>query len=76
MMTRRLRWHIFGPAAVFVALVSVPDSQLGAHGGGLDKYGCHHDRKAGTYHCHRGPCAGRAFPSQAGMLADACSNGR
>lgn len=23
-----------------------------AHGGGLDRNGCHHDRKAGTYHCH------------------------
>lgn len=23
-----------------------------AHGGGLDKNGCHHDRKTGTYHCH------------------------
>lgn len=25
-----------------------------AHGGGLDKHGCHHDRKRGGYHCHRG----------------------
>lgn len=24
-----------------------------AHGGGLDKNGCHHDRKNGDYHCHR-----------------------
>lgn len=24
-----------------------------AHGGGLDKNGCHHDRKTGSYHCHR-----------------------
>jgi hypothetical protein len=23
-----------------------------AHGGGLDKNGCHHDRKNGGYHCH------------------------
>lgn len=23
-----------------------------AHGGGLDKYGCHWDRSTGTYHCH------------------------
>ncbi|WP_448659205.1 excalibur calcium-binding domain-containing protein [Sphingomonas sp. CJ99] len=30
-----------------------------AHGGGLDKHGCHHDRKGGTgYHCHRGPGPG------------------
>jgi hypothetical protein len=25
-----------------------------AHGGGLDKSGCHHDRKKGGYHCHNG----------------------
>lgn len=25
-----------------------------AHGGGLDAQGCHHDRKNGGYHCHRG----------------------
>ena len=23
---------------------------LGAHGGGLDAYGCHHNRKLGGYH--------------------------
>jgi hypothetical protein len=27
------------------------------HGGGLDGYGCHNNRKAGGYHCHRGPLA-------------------
>lgn len=25
-----------------------------AHGGGLNKAGCHNDRKNGGYHCHRG----------------------
>ena len=25
-----------------------------AHGGGLDKHGCHTNRKTGDYHCHRG----------------------
>lgn len=25
-----------------------------AHGGGLDRYGCHNDRRNGGYHCHRG----------------------
>ena len=24
-----------------------------AHGGGLDKHGCHHERSTGKYHCHR-----------------------
>jgi hypothetical protein len=36
-----------------------------AHGGGLDGLGCHHDRKLGGYHCHRGPLAGRSFSSPA-----------
>lgn len=39
-----------------------------AHGGGLDGYGCHLNRKAGGYHCHRGPLAGSSFASQAEML--------
>jgi hypothetical protein len=39
-----------------------------AHGGGLDAYGCHHNRKTGGYHCHRGPFAGEAFNSKAEML--------
>jgi hypothetical protein len=38
------------------------------HGGGLDSYGCHNNRKAGGYHCHRGALAGQAFGSQAEML--------
>jgi hypothetical protein len=38
------------------------------HGGGLDTYGCHHNRKAGGYHCHRGPFSGQSFASQDEML--------
>lgn len=33
-----------------------------AHGGGLDKYGCHHDRKNGGYHCHRAAASQPASP--------------
>ena len=36
-----------------------------AHGGGLDGLGCHHDRKQGGYHCHRGGLAGQSFASKA-----------
>ena len=39
-----------------------------AHGGGLDGHGCHHNRKAGGYHCHRGSLAGQHFDSKAEML--------
>ena len=49
-----------------VALAADP---VHAHGGGLDTYGCHHDRKNGGYHCHRGPLAGKSFESQQEMLA-------
>jgi endonuclease YncB( thermonuclease family) len=38
-----------------------------AHGGGLDKQGCHHNRKEGGYHCHKGPLAGQAFSSKSGV---------
>lgn len=38
-----------------------------AHGGGLNAEGCHNDRKAGTYHCHRSPA--RAAPLAARLAA-------
>jgi hypothetical protein len=37
-------------AAIFI-VASLPAQ---AHPGGLDKDGCHHNRKTGEYHCHRG----------------------
>src|SRR5262245_25539765 len=42
-------------AMAMVASTGAPWAE--AHGGGLDANGCHHDRKAGGYHCHRGPGA-------------------
>lgn len=44
-------------------LLASPPSGF-AHGGGLDKIGCHHDRKNGGYHCHRGPLAGQKFSTK------------
>jgi hypothetical protein len=38
------------------------------HGGGLDACGGHNNRKAGGYHCHRGPLAGQSFNSKEEML--------
>ena len=38
--------------AVIVYLIA--SSSAFAHGGGLDKDGCHTNRKTGDYHCHRG----------------------
>ncbi|WP_372016613.1 excalibur calcium-binding domain-containing protein [Pseudoxanthomonas sp. 10H] len=33
-----------------------------AHPGGLDREGCHHDRRNGGYHCHRAPAAATPVP--------------
>ncbi|MBM3636530.1 MAG: YHYH domain-containing protein [Alphaproteobacteria bacterium] len=38
--------------AMVVILSTVFVSDAFAHGGGLDKNRCHHNRKNGTYHCH------------------------
>lgn len=39
-----------------------------SHGGGLDAYGCHNNRKQGGYHCHRGINAGKSYSSKSVML--------
>ena len=57
----RNRWLLFALALLFSGPVF-------AHGGGLDSYGCHHNRKAGGYHCHRGELAGKSFASKDAML--------
>lgn len=31
----------------------------------MDKQGCHRNRKAGNFHCHRGPLAGQTFANKA-----------
>ena len=42
------------PQRILIGLaLALTTSWAAAHGGGLDKNGCHHDRKTGTYHCHR-----------------------
>jgi hypothetical protein len=51
--------------AVATVLILAMNSLVLAHGGGLDSLGCHNDRKAGNYHCHRGPLAGKVFKNKA-----------
>jgi hypothetical protein len=41
----------FAVSAVVLCFLS---SSLWAHGGELNSEGCHNDKKAGEYHCHRG----------------------
>lgn len=61
---------------IFISFVSLLCSQpidTFGHGGGLDSSGCHHNRKTGDYHCHRGGDAsgsssgGSSRPSQGGL---------
>lgn len=53
--------------ALLVGLALAFSSMAFAHGGGLDGYGCHHNRKVGGYHCHQGPLAGHSYSSQEQM---------
>ncbi|MCI0724078.1 MAG: YHYH domain-containing protein [Acidobacteria bacterium] len=56
-----------GHTLLLVSLLATP-LVASAHGGGLDSLGCHHNRKAGGYHCHRGELAGRSFSSKADAM--------
>jgi len=46
-------------------------SPIFPHGGGLDSYGCHHNRRQGNYHCHMGIFTGKQFTSSEEMLRQA-----
>ena len=49
-----------------LGLAGTGSTPVSAHSGGLDKNGCHHDRKGGTgYHCHRPQRAGAAVEAAA-----------
>ena len=41
-------------ALTALCLAALPLSQALAHGGGLDRHGCHRETATGGYHCHRG----------------------
>ena len=47
-----------------------------AHGGGLNKEGCHNNRKTGDYHCHGGASVPRSSPANNLAPARAASPGR
>lgn len=48
-------------------VLSLITGEARAHGGGLNKDGCHNDRQNGGYHCHRGsspaPAERRSLPA-------------
>ena len=62
-MPYRFRFALL-PALLFTVLAP---SMAAPHSGGLDAYGCHHDRQHGNYHCHQGQFTGQSFASQAEM---------
>ncbi len=41
------------PTFIVLLAIALPIDSV-AHSGGLDKNGCHTNRKTGDYHCHRG----------------------
>lgn len=45
----------FIASLLLVAFTCGAPSAVLAHGGGLDKNGCHTKRATGEYHCHRAP---------------------
>ena len=56
-------------ATAIAVLVSLLPASAWAHSAGdLDRYGCHDDRRHGTYHCHGGRYNGIEFPSKSDML--------
>jgi endonuclease YncB( thermonuclease family) len=46
-----------------IGILFIPIAAL-AHGGGLNKQGCHNNRQTGDYHCHRGAKAEPKKPSK------------
>ncbi|MBT0670346.1 excalibur calcium-binding domain-containing protein [Novosphingobium profundi] len=56
--------------ALFGAAALTCTGAAKAHPGGLDRSGCHNERRTGTYHCHRAPAprtlAAPARPSSDG----------
>ena len=59
----------FFPILLVNVLLFAPfSSSAWSHGGGIDTFGCHNDRKHGGYHCHHGPFAGQTFNSKSEMV--------
>ena len=65
--TRRIKSLFIYLLILLLANLALPNIST-SHGGGLDSYGCHHNRKQGGYHCHRGVFAGEYFTSKDEML--------
>jgi hypothetical protein len=56
------------PVLAAAGLIAV-SSHTGAHSGGLNAEGCHHNRKTGDYHCHRAQATHPPSPTSLGASA-------
>ncbi|MEO8717818.1 MAG: hypothetical protein ABI423_06315 [Burkholderiales bacterium] len=67
---RTMQRALSGRVIALFVLLGVPAAAI-AHGGDpLDSYGCHKQRGAGGYHCHKGQFAGHTFASKEEMLKE------
>lgn len=48
--------------AALLALTLLSAESIAAHPGGVNKQGCHNDRKNGSYHCHSRPGTSKKPP--------------
>ena len=64
------RSHIPGVLIALALSTLAAPMTSSAHSGGLDRNGCHTNRKTGDYHCHRGaPIAPRSIEPPRNNLA-------
>lgn len=67
---------VFMKPIAFAALLSIViASPAAGHGGGLDRNGCHTNRKTGEYHCHGAPSPSSAPEPRLPTRAPASSRG-
>ncbi len=54
--------------SVLCGIVAAPRGATAHPAGPFDRYGCHEDKRDGTYHCHRGAYKDITFRSKSDML--------
>jgi hypothetical protein len=54
--------------SLVAGLFCLPAIAFAHPAGPFDRYGCHEDKRDGTYHCHRGPYKDITFRSKSDMM--------
>ncbi len=52
-MNKAMRWFRVSAFVGGFGFLLLPSAPAEAHGGGLNRCGCHHNRRTGECHCHR-----------------------